>query len=147
MATMPDGQEVQWTLGAVLTHLSALVEAEQPQCVEEGEEEEGDGRLLGGAGKAGVRAEGEPAGDGVVGSAATSPPPPLLQLLRRMARLSAGWVLLLCGVTSAVMCGLLGGALWWREQRLGAFGPVESSRKKLRRSASQQQISIVIRRW
>ena len=144
IASMPNGQEVQWTLGAALTHLSAAVQAQQPQCSQgEGGENDAwqsdDGEDRADGGRSGEE-EGF-AGVSSVGSVG------LGSFLRRMARLSAGWVLLLCGATSALMLlGLLCGA-GWCQPRSASFGPLDSTRKRLRKSASHQQISVVIRRW
>ena len=134
ISTAPNSQEeVQWSLGAVLTRLSSLVEAAQPQCEDEEEEEAGEeGFTLDGSIAA-------PVGRSVGGGSSQ-----LRRLLRRMSRLSAGWVLLLCGATSGVMCAAVA-ALWWKDLRL--FAPFEGQRRRVRKSASSSRISIVLRRW
>ena len=133
LARMPDGQEVQWTMGAALTLLSKQIGENPPACEDA---QQASGQVVDRADReeaaAGAAAGGGGGGGGV------------LWVFGRMRRLHVSLVLLLCAATAVLMLTLYG-AVWLLDRR--RFAHSDASWKKLRRSASANTVSISIRRW
>ena len=125
MATTPQGQEVQWTLGAVLTQLSRRLERYPTQMCGA---EAGDGEQLGGVEWAGGETEGG-----------------VMWFWRRVRGLSAAVLLSLCVLSCVLLlCGC--SCVWWWERRRYLASGDGAWKRNLRRSTSASHV-INIRRW
>ena len=128
IATTPSGQEVQWTLGAVLMQLSNLL-TEQPALLcntQQNDAKAGSSQVVGRSGGSG--------GSGLV------------WFWRRVRSLSVTVLLLLC-VLSCVLLLCVCSCMWWWERRRYLTGGDVSWKRNLRRSTSANHIINIRGRW
>ena len=133
ISTMPSGEEVQWTLGAVLMQLSKrLVERPTSMCAAAGDGEQSNAQIA---------AEAEEQQNRLVERGEGG----VIWFWRRLRGLGALVLLSLC-LLSCVLLLCACSCMWWWERRRYLAGGDGSWKRNLRRNMSANHV-INIRRW